>query len=94
MIFSLTRKRNTPLDIPFQSNAAARLAPWAIGTMTFLAALALGAVFALSDFEERWRVALAKAVTVQLPPCRIRQRNHQQKPPLDKKAGWPVFWRS
>ena len=69
MIFSLTRKRNTPLDIPFQSNAAARLAPWAIGTMTFLAALALGAVFALSDFEERWRVALAKAVTVQLPPA-------------------------
>lgn len=55
-------------DIPFGADSAARLLPWIVAVMIYIAGLATAGAFVLSDFAERWEDGLSGSLTVQIPP--------------------------
>jgi cell division transport system permease protein len=56
-----------PRTLPLHQDGSTRFLPWLIALMVFLAALAVGAAFALDTALERWNDGLRGTLTVQLP---------------------------
>ena len=55
-------------DIPFGADSAARLLPWIVAVMIYIAGLAIAGAFVLADFAERWEEGLTGSITIQIPP--------------------------
>ncbi len=55
-------------DIPLRRDGTARLLPWLIAPMVYLAALALAGMLALFGTVQDWDRGLAGTMTVELPP--------------------------
>lgn len=55
-------------DIPFGADSAARLLPWIVAVMIYIAGLAIAGAFVLSDFADRWEEGLSGSITIQIPP--------------------------
>jgi len=56
-------------DIPLHRDGTARLLPWLIAPMVYLAALALAGMLALGGAMQDWDRGLAGTMTVELPPA-------------------------
>jgi cell division transport system permease protein len=56
-------------DLPLGRDGAARLVPWIVALMSYLAALALAASLALGVLAWRWTEGVSGAVSVLLPPA-------------------------
>jgi cell division transport system permease protein len=63
--FRLFGRRN---EVPLGDDEAGRFLPWIVGSMVFLAALALAAALAISAASSRWNAELAGGATVQIAP--------------------------
>src|SRR6202167_3308298 len=57
------------IPIPFDRGGAARLPPWLVALMVFLASLSLAAVMTLQRALSGWDASLAGTMTVELPPA-------------------------
>jgi len=55
-------------DLPLDRDGAARLVPWIVALMSYLAAMALAAGLALGVLAWRWSEGVSSAITVLLPP--------------------------
>ncbi|MCK6450707.1 MAG: hypothetical protein L6R19_07585 [Alphaproteobacteria bacterium] len=55
-------------DLPLDRDGAARLVPWIVALMSYLAAVALAAGLALGVLAWRWSEGVSSAITVLLPP--------------------------
>lgn len=56
-------------DIPLRRDGTARLLPWLVAPMVYLAALALAGMLALHGVLQTWDRGLAGTMTVELPPA-------------------------
>lgn len=56
-------------DLPVAHDASARLLPWLVAMMMFLATLALAGALSLDGMVGRWTVGLSGTLTVQIPPA-------------------------
>lgn len=54
-------------DLPLGADAAARFLPWIVGTMVYLAALALASAFAVNLAIGSWRADITGELTVEVP---------------------------
>lgn len=55
-------------EIPLGGDEASRFVPWIVGSMVFLAALALAGTLAIAAASSRWDAELAGTATVQVSP--------------------------
>ncbi len=55
-------------DLPLDRDGAARLVPWIVALMAYLAAVALAAGLSLGVLAWRWSADVSSAITVLLPP--------------------------
>jgi cell division transport system permease protein len=55
-------------EIPLGGDEASRFVPWIVGSMVFLAALALAGTLAIAMASSRWDAELAGTATVQVAP--------------------------
>lgn len=62
----IRRHRN---DIPLRRDGTARLLPWLVAPMIYLAALALAGMLGLHGVLQTWDRGLAGTMTVELPPA-------------------------
>lgn len=58
-------------DLPVAHDASARLLPWLVAMMMFLATLALAGALTLDSMVGRWTAGLSGTLTVQIPPADV-----------------------
>jgi len=56
-------------DLQLEGDPSARILPWVIGIMVYLAALALGGALSINGAIERWNRALTDRATIQIDPA-------------------------
>ena len=80
MSFLLSRSHSVPLD----HDASARLLPWLIGLMVFLASLAMVVAFSMTKLADRWDNALSRGVTIQIPSGTTQTEREFNRAQVDK----------
>jgi len=70
-------------DLPLERDASARVLPWVIAVMVYLAALALAGSISIHGALSRWNAGLAGKVTVQIDPAPDLEMSRRQRLALE-----------
>lgn len=70
-------------DLPLERDASARVLPWVIAIMVYLAALALAGSISIHGALARWNAGLAGKVTVQIDPAPDLEMARRQRLALE-----------
>ncbi len=82
-VIGLFGRRN---EVPLGDDEAGRFLPWIIGSMVFLAALAMASALAISAASSRWNAELSSSATVQIAPAPTDKPSPDNKPEARMQA--------
>jgi cell division transport system permease protein len=78
-------------EVPLGDDEAGRFLPWIIGSMVFLAALAVASALTIAAASNRWNAELAGSATVQIAPASTEKSAPDTKPEARMQAALTVL---
>lgn len=78
-------------EVPLGDDEAGRFLPWIIGSMVFLAALAVASALAIAAASNRWSAELSGSATVQIAPAVSEKSTADTKPEARMQAALAIL---